>query len=119
MMITPAVSAWALSHYGCATIPGMPLENQDGNAVGAHWERLSIYDELMTGTKLGAQKPITALTFAILKDMGWYGVDDTFNDTTNYGYQKGCSFLTDACYGTGLTTYPKYFCNPTSYTGVT
>lgn len=37
MMITPAVSAWALSHYGCNTIVGMPLENQDGNAVGAHW----------------------------------------------------------------------------------
>lgn len=71
----------------------------------------------MTGTKLGPQKPFTALTFALLKDMGWYGVDDKFNDTTNYGYQKGCSFLTDACYAT--TPDSKYFCNPASYVNVT
>ena len=44
----------------------------------------------MTGTELGAQKAFSGLTFAILKDMGWYGVDDTYNDTINYGYMKGC-----------------------------
>lgn len=65
---------------------------------------------------MGAQKPFTALTFAILKDMGWYAVDDTFNDTTNYGYQKGCSFLKNACYGS--TSYPKYFCNMGDYVNV-
>ncbi len=70
-----------------------------------------MYDELMTGTSLGAQKGISGLTFAILKDMGWYTVDDTFNDTTNYGYKKGCSFYNDACYGT--TPYNSYFCVPT------
>ena len=39
MMITPAVKAWALQHYGCAGIIGMPLENQEGNgnAVGSYW----------------------------------------------------------------------------------
>ena len=40
----------------------------------------------MTATQLGAQKGFSGLTFAILKDMGWYEVDDSFNDTTNYGY---------------------------------
>lgn len=37
LMITPAVKAWALSHFGCNTIAGMPLENQDGTTLGAHW----------------------------------------------------------------------------------
>lgn len=73
---------------------------------------------MMTGTELGPQKIISALSFALLKDMGWYGVDDSFNDTTNYGYQKGCSFFYDACYSNS-TTFPKYFCNPTAYSGVT
>lgn len=27
LMITPAVSAWALSHFGCSNVTGMPLEN--------------------------------------------------------------------------------------------
>jgi hypothetical protein len=37
----------------------------------------------MTGTALGAQKGFSGLTFAILKDMGWYTVDDYWSDTTN------------------------------------
>ncbi len=76
-----------------------------------------MYDELMTGTELGPQKSITALTFALLKDMGWYGVDDVFNDTTNYGKNLGCSFYFDACYSS--ITFDKYFCNPANNVNVT
>ena len=75
-----------------------------------------MYDDLMTGTELGSRKSISSLTFAILKDMGWYDVDDTFNDTTNYGYHKGCSFFTDACYQTGAST--QYFCDNNTQAGV-
>lgn len=70
----------------------------------------------MTGTSLGAQKSFTGLTFAMLKDMGWYTVDDTFNDTTNYGYQKGCSFFHDACYA--ASPDQKYFCSEADYVNV-
>lgn len=76
-----------------------------------------MYDQLMTGTDLGPQKTITAVTFALFKDMGWYGVDDTFNDTTNYGYNLGCEFFNKACYSTTLNL-PKYFCNPANYVNV-
>jgi Leishmanolysin len=58
-----------------------------------------MYDEIMTGTNLGASKGFSAITFAALKDMGWYTVDDSFNETTNYGYQKGCDFINNACLG--------------------
>lgn len=51
----------------------------------------------------------------MLKDMGWYDVDDTFNDTTNYGYHLGCNFVNDACYG---SSYPKYFCDTAAYENV-
>jgi leishmanolysin len=102
MLATPNVKAWAQAHFGCPTLPGMPLENQDGTGAGAasHWERTAIYDELMTSTAFGAAKGMTGLTFALLKDTGWYLVDDTFSEKTNYGYQKGCSFVLDACYST-------------------
>jgi hypothetical protein len=66
----------------------------------------------MTGTEMGAQKGFSGLSFAILKDMGWYTVDDTFAETFNYGKDEGCDFYTDACYGT--TSYPKYFCDTTT-----
>lgn len=70
----------------------------------------------MTGTAFGASKGISGLTFALLKDMGWYVIDDTFSETTNYGYKMGCSFLLDACYGS--TNYSNYFCNSVSQSGV-
>lgn len=41
--------------------------------------------------------------------MGWYGVDDTFSDYTNYGFGKGCDFFNKACYDTHSNQ--KYFCN--------
>jgi len=75
-----------------------------------------MYDELMTATSLGTTtKYFSALTFATLKDMGWYTVDDTFYETSNYGYQKGCSFVLDACSsGTSFTE----FCNAASQSGI-
>lgn len=91
-LATPAVTKWAQDFFNCSSLIGMVLENQDATGLGAgsHWERLAMYDELMTATALGSLKYFSGLTFAALKDMGWYTVDDTFSDTSNYGYQKGC-----------------------------
>ena len=83
----------------------MPVENQgsDGdqtewiNSYGSHWDRTLMYDEVMTRTALGSQRGISGLTFALFADMGWYTVDDTFNDTSPYGYQKGCDFFNFGC----------------------
>jgi hypothetical protein len=48
--------------------------------------------------------------------MGWYNVDGTFNDTTNFGYKKGCTFYTDVCHSS--LSPPKPFCNPTTQNGI-
>jgi hypothetical protein len=38
-MTTPYVLAWAKAFFGCPTLTGMPLENEDGTGTGAgsHW----------------------------------------------------------------------------------
>jgi len=72
----------------------------------------------MTATQLGTQKGFSGLTFALLKDMGWYIVDDTFNDTTNYGFHKGCDFYNGGCWDIVSGPYPDYFCDPTAFSGV-
>jgi len=100
IITTSNVLTWARNFFGCNNLTGMPVENQDGGpgGGGSHWERVAMYDELMTATALGTAKYFSGLTFAFLKDMGWYTVDDSFAETSNYGYQKGCSFVVDACY---------------------
>lgn len=70
----------------------------------------------MTGTQLGAQKGFSGLTFSLLKDMGWYQVDDTWNDTSNYGYNMGCDLYNDACNMTPANT--RYFCNMPDFINV-
>ena len=58
---------------------------------------------MMTGTALGTAKYFSGLSFALLKDMGWYTVDDTFAGTSSFGYNRGCSFVSDACYNTSFS----------------
>jgi proprotein convertase subtilisin/kexin type 5 len=117
VLTTPNVLAWARSHYNCATLTGMQLENQGGaGTAGSHWERMVSYDELMTGTQLGLVKPYSALTFAILKDMGWYDVTDTFAEKTTFGYQRGCTFFDQGCWG---GSYPAEYCSTESAQGCT
>lgn len=70
----------------------------------------------MTGTDLKTQKAFSGLTFSLLMDMGWYDVDDTFNDTLNFGYKKTCDFVENACYSSN--TYEKYFCDAAQYSSV-
>lgn len=43
-------------------------------------------------------------------DMGWYTVDDSFNDTSPYGYLKGCDFFFNAC---NASTAFTEFCDST------
>jgi hypothetical protein len=52
----------------------------------------------MTIGDLDAQKGISPITFAFIQDMGWYTVDMTFNDSSNFGYKKGCEFLRNVCH---------------------
>ena len=39
ILTTPYVKAWARTHFGCNTLTGMLLENQDGTGAGSasHW----------------------------------------------------------------------------------
>ena len=50
LLTTPKVTAWAQDFFSCYSITGMQLENQDAAQPGSHWERVTMYDELMTGT---------------------------------------------------------------------
>jgi hypothetical protein len=39
------------------------------------------YDEIMTATRLGPHKTFSGLTWALLKDTGWYLADTTHEET--------------------------------------
>ena len=52
------------------------------------------------------------ISFAFLKDTGWYDVDYTKAETFNYGRNEGCTFLTSDCYDSGGEPTSPVFCKP-------
>jgi hypothetical protein len=68
---------FAKKFYNCPTLSYVPLENEGGNASqGAHWERSALFNEIMTASDI-KDSVFSGFTFNLLKDSGWYGIDDT------------------------------------------
>ena len=48
---SPSVLEWARTHFGCATLEGLPIENQGGaGTAGSHWEKEFMPIEFMSGS---------------------------------------------------------------------
>eukprot|EP01116_Phalansterium_solitarium_P004836 TRINITY_DN15_c4_g1_i1.p1 TRINITY_DN15_c4_g1~~TRINITY_DN15_c4_g1_i1.p1 ORF type:complete len:787 (+),score=274.43 TRINITY_DN15_c4_g1_i1:247-2607(+) len=96
-IVTPNVVQAARNHFGCPTLDGLELE--DGGAAGTagqHWEKRILLNEYMTGT--ASPNPIVSnMTLAALEDSGWYKVDYTKAEHLDWGYQRGCSFVSGSC----------------------
>jgi leishmanolysin-like peptidase len=69
---TPRVKAAARAYFGCDTLVGAELENQDTSfgIVGSHWEARTLAGEYMASTSFPGQK-ISPITLAVFEDSGW------------------------------------------------
>jgi len=97
-------------HFGCSSAEGAVLEDQGGAEIaGSHWEMSMLMDELMTAT-VTEHSVLTNITLAALEDSGWYhNVKYSYGQHLVWGYQKGCSFITNRC----NSSWPKgngYYC---------
>ncbi|KRX04456.1 Insulin-like growth factor binding protein, N-terminal [Pseudocohnilembus persalinus] len=98
VLTTPNVVQTAKDHYGCPSLTGMPLENNGGSgSLGSHWEKSILLDENMNPQAVSTKAYYTKFTFSLLEDSGWYLPDYTNVDTSLWGYNKGCSFVTGSC----------------------
>ncbi|KAL7574389.1 hypothetical protein ACA910_008487 [Epithemia clementina (nom. ined.)] len=76
---TNAVSVWQTT-WGCTGRP--PIETDGGSGTaGGHWDDASLKTELMTGY-VSEQNPLSLLTTAALKDIGYTGINDAPADAT-------------------------------------
>jgi len=104
-LVTPKVTEVARAHYGCDSMPGMPLENTgtDGDGtVKNHFEISMVGNELMSGVSEGDRMVLSALTLAQLFDSGWYWPDFSQARTMSTGLNAGCGWVDAQCRG-GLT----------------
>ena len=71
LIITPKVQAKARSQFKCATLEGIPLEDQETGA-NAHWEARVMGPEVMSYGSGTGESYLSDLTVAFLEDTGHY-----------------------------------------------
>ncbi|KAF5222842.1 hypothetical protein ECC02_004174 [Trypanosoma cruzi] len=107
------VKAKTRAHFGCNSLEGMELEDEDGASARRipHWKERHARDELMAPT-VGAGY-YTALTMAVLADMGYYRVNWRMAEPMSWGHRSGCNFLEKKCSEIQrlASTSPHMFCD--------
>ncbi|KAK7196992.1 leishmanolysin, GP63 [Novymonas esmeraldas] len=104
------VVAKTREHFGCATAEYLELEDLGAlGAAGSHVKMRNARDDLMASGR-GAGY-YTALTLAVLQDLGFYQADFSKAEEMPWGHNAGCDFLTSKCMENNITRWPNMFCN--------
>ena len=60
--------------------------------MGAHFERAVLFNEVMTASTI-KDAVFSGFTFSLLKDCGWYGLNDSVFENLYVGKNMGCDWL--------------------------
>jgi hypothetical protein len=103
----------ARQHFNCASITGVPLENQGGQgSAGSHWEARYMLGDYMISTNY-LDNVISDITFALFEDSGLYEVEYFSGGLFKYGKNKGCSFFNNKCIVNGNSISEEFCVTPT------
>ena len=105
-IITPKVVQKAKEYYGCDSLIGLELENQDNNP-SSHWEARILLGEYMNLEQYTPELVISDFTLALLEDSGWYQVNYYTGGLMRFGKNKGCDFLNYECPNTNMESLFK------------
>lgn len=119
-IVTPGVRREARAHFGCASLAGAELENQDTGSTStcfaSHWEERVFKTELMSALTSRVTF-VSRVTLAFFEDTGWYEANYTAATLPSWGYRAGCAFAQAPCLGAGATpaalpvpSEPRHFC---------
>ena len=110
-VISPTVVKLAKDYYGCDTLIGVELENQEnGVNPSSHWEARILLGEYMNLEQYNPEVVMSDFTLALLEDSGWYKVNYFTGGLMRFGKKRGCAFLTeDCCDSNGNTKFKNEF----------
>ena len=102
----------ARQHFNCASITGVPLEDQGGQgSAGSHWEARHMLGDYMISTNY-IDNVISDITIALFEDSGLYEVEYFSGGLFKYGKNKGCSFLNNKCIVSGSPISEEFCVTP-------
>ncbi|TMW59427.1 hypothetical protein Poli38472_004496 [Pythium oligandrum] len=110
-MVTPRVAAFVQSHFGCSSLTGAELENNEEGCLGSHWEERIFEPEYMTPIS-SFRNVLSPLTLAFFEDSGWYKANATMGERLIFGNKQGCAFATSKCIdkASGVSVASDHFC---------
>ena len=92
-LTTPHVLKFAQSFFNCEGLTYVPLENDgDRGSSGSHFERAVFFNEIMTASIMKDQV-FSGFSLNLLKDSGWYGVNEAYADEMLVGRKMGCEWF--------------------------
>ena len=120
---TPKVVEKSKEHFGCDSVSGAELENQEAayscTIYDSHWKGSMFGWELMNQLASDDIAYISSVTLALLEDSGWYRIN--YDMATSLvpgsllGYKAGCDFVHSKCFKNGkpvVTNHSnRFFCD--------
>ena len=97
VVVAPRVLEKAREFFGCPTLDALPLmgRNQLGDASrDSHWETRIMNDEFMA---YGEGGQISAMTLAMMEELGNYKADYSQAECMLWGRNQGCEFVETRC----------------------
>ena len=118
----------AKRHFGCQSLKGIELENQDYDWKGNednendnidsdtpldnyknHWDARTMLTDYMTSINYD-EIVISEITLALFEDSGWYKANYYTGGLFRYGKNQGCEFLNSYCVYGDISLHKNEFC---------
>ena len=119
-LVTPALKAAAQAQFGCVSLNGVELQSSDTNPndqYGSHLAKRVFMNEYMTATlDFTVQATFGEIGMALMKDSGWYRIDERWALGSAWGKNKGCAFATSKCITSNTPVDATSFCTASSVT---
>ena len=99
-VVSERTIAAARTYFNCSTLTHLPLmgENALGETSrGSHWETRIMNDEFMA---YGEGSSVSAITLAVMEDMGNYMANYSAAQCMTWGKNQGCEFVASRCTST-------------------
>ena len=120
---SPKVIEMAKRHFGCKTLKGIELENQDYDwkeiinddnqnpydEYSNHWDARTMLTDYMTSIHYD-EITISEITLALFEDSGWYKVKYYTGGLFRYGKNQGCEFLNSYCVYGDISLHKNEYC---------
>ena len=109
---SPKTVLKARQHFNCASIPGVPLENQGGeSSMGSHWESRYMLGDYMISTDYD-DIVLSDISLALFEDSGFYKVNYYSGGLFKFGKNKGCDFFSKKCINNGEILSEEFCAQP-------